>query len=125
MPGKSGFYSEASSGTLTIVGKSLDELELDVAVKFDLKSPLSWNDNCNEYEFRSRVVTKRYQFEQLGAWEGVRDSEDSEVAESVPPRRTRWSPVAPNPGEAVRAGSLKEGVRLLLCSLRHSTKRSS
>jgi len=84
MPGKSGCYGEAKSGTVSVVGRSVEQLELDVAALFDLKSPLSWNDACNEYMFRSRILAKRYLFEELGAWEGVKSADDSIVAESTP-----------------------------------------
>ena len=87
MPGKSGCYGEAKSGTVTIKRRTQEVLELEIAIQFDLKSPLNWPDACNDGEFAETVIAQRSTMERFGPWEGVRGTEDSVVAESVPANR--------------------------------------
>lgn len=84
MPGKSGCYGQAISGTVSILRNNDEFLELEATIEFDLKSPLGWTDACKNREFHARVVANRLTIKDLGPWEGVKAANDSPVAESVP-----------------------------------------
>lgn len=89
MPGKSGCYGQATSGSVSVSRRGMEKLEIHANLRFDLKSPLGWADACEMLEFRSTIVATRSTFEDMGPWEGVRNADDSIISESAPIRGKR------------------------------------
>lgn len=84
MPGKSGCYGEATSGTVSVSRTDMKSLRVNAAVNFHLKSPLDWAGECKSLEFRSSFTAEKLNLEDMGPWEGGRGMDDSLVSESVP-----------------------------------------
>lgn len=84
MPGKTGCYGQASSGSAIVRQKTNDLVELEFDAVFDLQSPLKWQGDCLERNIKSQVIARMKPLSLLDAWEGVPAEGDSLIAESVP-----------------------------------------
>ncbi len=83
-PGSTGCYGKAVSGSVEILRKTSDLMQLRVVARFDLDSPAGWKDHCRMREFSYELNALRRPLGQLGAWEGVPASGDSLISEGVP-----------------------------------------
>lgn len=83
-PGSTGCYGKAVSGSVEILRKSNDLMQLRINARFDLDSPAGWKDHCKVRELSHELNAIRRPLGQLGAWEGVPAPGDSLVSEGSP-----------------------------------------
>ncbi len=83
-PGSTGCYGKAVSGSVEILRKSNDLMQLRINARFDLDSPAGWQDHCKMREFSYELNAIRRPLGQLGAWEGVPAPGDSLISEGSP-----------------------------------------
>ncbi len=83
-PGSTGCYGKAVSGSVEILGKSNDLMQLRINARFDLDSPAGWKDHCKMRELSYELNAIRRPLGQLGAWEGVQAAGDSLISEGSP-----------------------------------------
>lgn len=83
-PGSTGCYGKAVSGSVEILRKSNDLVQLRINARFDLDSPAGWKDHCKMRELSHELNAIRRPLGQLGAWEGVPAPGDSLISEGSP-----------------------------------------
>lgn len=83
-PGSTGCYGKAVSGSVEILRKSNDLMQLRINARFDLDSPAGWKDHCKVRELSYELNAIRRPLGQLGAWEGVPAPGDSLISEGSP-----------------------------------------
>lgn len=80
-PGSTGCYGKAVSGSVEILRKSNDLMQLRINARFDLDSPAGWKDHCKMRELSYELNAIRRPLGQLGVWEGVPAPGDSLISE--------------------------------------------
>ncbi|MGF6463511.1 hypothetical protein ACVKU6_001921 [Stenotrophomonas sp. PvP086] len=83
-PGSTGCYGKAVSGSVEILRKSNDLMQLRINARFDLDSPAGWKDHCKMRELSYELNAIRRPLGQVGAWEGVHAPGDSLISEGSP-----------------------------------------
>ncbi|WP_152983921.1 hypothetical protein [Stenotrophomonas pavanii] len=83
-PGSTGCYGKAVSGSVEILRKSNDLMQLRINARFDLGSPAGLKDHCKVRELSYELNAIRRPLGQLGAWEGVPAPGDSLISEGSP-----------------------------------------
>ncbi|WP_409460712.1 hypothetical protein ACK1O1_00105 [Stenotrophomonas maltophilia] len=83
-PGSTGCYGKAVSGSVEILRKSNDLMQLRINARFDLDSPAGWKDHCKMRELSYELNAIRRPLGQLGAWEGAPAPGDSLISEGSP-----------------------------------------
>lgn len=86
--GKSGCYSTAATGEVTVDAVERHRLEVSLRATFTLASPLDWPGDCNVPVSIHRAIKARSaNITELGAWEGRPHADDSPFVEAHPSKR--------------------------------------
>ncbi len=86
--GKSGCYSTAATGEVTVDAVERHLLEVSLRATFTLASPLDWPGDCNVPVSIHRAIKARSaNITELGAWEGRPHADDSPFVEAHPSKR--------------------------------------
>lgn len=86
--GKSGCYSTAATGEITVDAVERHRVEVSLRATFTLASPLDWPGDCNVPVSIHRAIKARSaNIAELGAWEGRPHADDSPFVEAHPSKR--------------------------------------
>lgn len=86
--GKSGCYSTAATGEVTVDAVERHRLEVSLRATFTLASPLDWPGDCNVPVSIHRATKARSaNIAELDAWEGRPHADDSPFVEAHPSKR--------------------------------------
>ena len=70
MPGKSGCYGYARSGTLDVAGETKDTVTVSISATFDSYSPAGWDKECESYSVQETATFVKRNVQDLTPWEG-------------------------------------------------------
>lgn len=84
MPGKSGCYGFAQSGTILIKRRTPEIINIEVNVNINTLSPLEWPGVCKTIRISRSYSADRKAYGELSAWDGVRGKNTDVIDERVP-----------------------------------------
>lgn len=86
--GKSGCYSTAATGEVTVDAVERHRVEVSLRATFTLASPLDWPGDCNvPFSIHRAIKARSANIAELGAWEGRPHADDSPFVEAHPSKR--------------------------------------
>ncbi|QEY11183.1 hypothetical protein [Cellvibrio sp. KY-YJ-3] len=85
LPGKSGCFGFAKSGTLIIRQITAETIIVDLSVVVETASPLGWKGICGNISLKKQFTVHHRNYEELSPWDGVK-KEDTEVMQE----RVAW-----------------------------------
>ncbi len=86
--GKSGCYSTAATGEVTVDAVERHRVEVSLRATFTLASPLDWPGDCNvPVSIHRAIKAGSANITELGAWEGRPHAGDSPFVEAHPSKR--------------------------------------